>query len=143
MSDAPILRAGWVQKLARDALLQDFRKRFLVLTDNALHYFHDEPSEDLMFKKNADVPISRASFELNRIIDAQIIGEKQRKIKLIIEEPTIKGIHSSHVPLEYIFRLHDNAEAVLWRDDIIRVRDALLEAREQAAHSHAPPDFRG
>lgn len=131
-----IVQQGWLQKLARDSVFQDYRKRYMVLTHQHLLYFHDEPSDDLMFIRGTDSPLLRSTFSLDRIRDVEIIGKQQHKLKVYIENPTVKN-HPDANPIvaEYTFRVKDDQEeCIRWRDNILRMRDTYKEKLEKATH---------
>ena len=133
-----IVQQGWTQKLARDSMFQDFRKRYMVLTHQHLLYFHDEPSDDLMFIRGTDSPLLRSTFSLDRVRDVEIIGKQQHKLKVYIEDSAVKN-HTDANPIvaEYTFRVKDDQkQCILWRDNILRMRNAYKKKLEDSTHFH-------
>ena len=118
------IQSGWLEKVARDEYL--WRKRYVLLTPNCLEYFHGEPSDDLAFMKGTQTPLLRRSIDLSRIRNVEVIGEKQHKFKVFVEEADIKGkLDPSGIVTEFTFRAtEDPAQCIRWRNNILKARDA-------------------
>jgi len=121
---------GWLNKKSRDLAFgaDVFQRRFVVLTPDAFLYFHEEPSEDLEFVKGTENPISQHSIDINRIGSIEIIGEKKRKMRLIVRNPDVKGHASEHFE-ELIFRANNSAECDEW----VAALDVTIDSKKKSA----------
>jgi hypothetical protein len=119
---------GWLHKKSRDLAFgaDIFQRRFVILTSDALLYFHEEPSEDLMFVKGTENPLSHHSIDIDRIGSIEIVGKNKRKFRMTIRNPDVKGHASEHYE-ELVFRANDSAECDEW----VAALDVTLNSKKK------------
>jgi hypothetical protein len=120
-----------------------------MLTPNCLHYFHTEPSDDVMYVKGTDIPLTRKSIELSRVRNVEIVGkrtENKQKIKVTIDPVLVKGkLDPNALVEEYIFKADKQPSViVMWRDNILKARDEYVQRmanKKSTSPAPAPQHF--
>ena len=143
MQTSDAIQSGWADKARRGGIFHLYDRRYLMLTPNCLHYFHSEPSDDVMFVKGTDTPLTRKSIELSRISQIDIVGkrsENKQKMKITVQPAPVKGKQdtSQKAQEEYIFRIvNQSGEVAEWKENIWKARNEYMEKMTQKADTTA------